>query len=725
MYNFLFIIAFDEAMKKGHVVSRTYMCAITGMAGTGKTHTICLLLDKVPPPDRKRQSTGLIELSRAISLTQAELVTDEKVEEGKWQDVDGKRLLEIVARAAKTAERLEDSSEASGAVIVEGETDLLQLDTKDIKEATGVKNKLIEELAKLMENATASGEVVKVDFIHLLDSGGQIQFHDLLPTFAPNLSANIFVVNLSETLSEKPIIAYYQNGKAIGSTYRSPYSHNQTLQYCLRGLQSPISSSVSTEPEQGSQSATMQPQQTPQIAIVATHRDREHKHETLEDKNKQLSDLLQPAFQNVLIQYEHNQPIFPINAKKPKKEDHEVAKALRKAILENCPAESFRTPLPWFVLEQLLKQLAKNRETGVLSMDECRKIAHRLHIRGKTFDEALQFLTRHHLFLYYPNVLSQVVFCNPQFLLNKITELVRCSYLLRGDDYPPPITEDLRRGLGGEYQWLRDYGYISKKLLSYEYFSAHYVENLFTPSDLLQLLEAHLIAVQVSINPASYLMPCLLRELTTCEELDNYRTYPLQVQSGLFCSLLTYLQSLVCLPQKRRARTGSPEPLLIHFKEWPQSGLFCSLVAYLLSLPNWEIYMKDKKPNCVNRNCIEFYHSAIRGTVTLIDSFTSSYFEVHVDVCDSVQNKANLLKTHCPQIRQEIHNGLQKCPRTPPRDECEIAFFCNNNKCSKNLDPHYASGKPGDPLLCQFDKVQHTNVDEQHMFWDPTLARKY
>ena len=476
----------------------------------------------------------------------------------------------------------------------------------------------------------------------------------------------------------------------------------------------------------------MQPQQTPQIALVGTHTDLEHKHETLEDKNKQLSNLLQLAFQKVLIQYEHNQPIFPINAKEPKMKDHKVARALRKAILEYCPAESFPIPLPWFVLEQVLKQLAKNRETGVLSMDECRKIAHRLHIRGKTFDEALQFLVRHHLFLYYPNVLSHVVFCDPQFLLNIITELVRCSYLLRGDDFP--TTEDVKKGLDVEYQWLRDYGYISEKLLKYKDFSAHYFNNLFTPSDLLQLLKEHLIAVRVNINSASYLMPCLLRELTTCEELDNYRTYPLRVQTGLFCSLVTYLQSLLCLPQNRRAHTGSPEPLLIHFKGWPQSGLFCSLVAYLLSLPNWEIYMKDKKPNCVNRNCIEFYHSAIRGTVTLIDSFTSSYFEVHVDVCASVQNKANLLKTHCPQIRQEIHNGLQKCPRTPPRDECEIAFFCNNNKCcSKKLDPHYALGKLGDPLLCQFDKVQHTNVSEQHMFWvdeqhtfwNPTLARKY
>ena len=40
---------FDEAMKHGHVESRNIKALIFGAAGTGKSHTLALIMDEEPP----------------------------------------------------------------------------------------------------------------------------------------------------------------------------------------------------------------------------------------------------------------------------------------------------------------------------------------------------------------------------------------------------------------------------------------------------------------------------------------------------------------------------------------------------------------------------------------------------------------------------------------------------------------------------------------------------
>ena len=134
-------------------------------------------------------------------------------------------------------------------------------------------------------------------------------------------------------------------------------------------------------------------------------------------------------------------------------------------------------------------------------------------------------------------------------------------------------------------------------------------------------------------------MPCLLPELDA-EELDKH------------CSKVA----------------SSIAPLLVHFpNEWPQSGVFCSLMASLLSYSEWEVLQGgNNEPTCLYQNCINFQlpGPGVPGTVTLIDSIDSGYFEVHVD---------DNCKPLCPQIRQTIFTTLERIPNAP---KPVIAFFC-------------------------------------------------
>ena len=91
-------------------------------------------------------------------------------------------------------------------------------------------------------------------------------------------------------------------------------------------------------------------------------------------------------------------------------------------------------PLQYFALEILLEEASKTLKRGVLSMEECLKVASGLHFDRHSLSLALQFLDDISVVLYFPEVLEGVVFVDPQVLLDKATELVEAIHRLRRVD---------------------------------------------------------------------------------------------------------------------------------------------------------------------------------------------------------------------------------------------------------------------------------------------------
>jgi len=210
------------------------------------------------------------------------------------------------------------------------------------------------------------------------------------------------------------------------------------------------------------------------------------------------------------------------------------------------------------------------------------------------------------------------------------------------------------RGLSGK-RWLRfqSFGVFQEKLLHDKAFSGHYDQDLFTPSDLLKLLQALFIVGKVNTTGVipEYVMPSLLFELKP-DDLDEHRCNP---------------------------ATSPAAPLLVHFPgQWPTSGVFCSFLSSLLSTCNWEVMIDNKRnPTCLYRNCFEFQHPQMLGKITLIDSFDQGYFEVHVHA------PLEECKQFCPDIRQALFSAL---PRKAP--QAKLAYFCpklGTTCCSSSL----------------------------------------
>jgi len=526
------------------------------------------------------------------------------------------------------------------------------------------------ELIDLIRQSSGSKKLFDVDWLYIVDSGGQPQFHEILPVFIRYASACVFITRLDESLTDYPMIEYYdQDGQQHGSPYRSLLTHEQILERCFQALQSRQCTSLSA-------------QSGPMVFVAGTHKDQEHRcPESRSAKNKKLLETLRPVLGDKLGLYrlaEPDQLIFPVNAKTPSREDEKVASEFRKVVTKSCPHEREKIPIPWFVLEQLIHQCATEKGVSIVSMKRCRQIAHRLHMDDETFRAALDYLVALNIFHFYPKILPNVLFCDTQVLLDKISELVEYSHSLRGGSATTSSVSRMQSCSGG---WLRfrDEGIITVEFL--EEFPKHYVAGVFTPSDLLKLLTDLLIAAHLA--GSEYFMPSLLYELQP-EEVNEYR-----------CSLMS-----------------SPSPLLVHYPGgWLPSGIFTSLIAYLQNICRWKLLFKSGKPVCLHRNCVKFRHPGGRpGSITLIDSFT--HFEVHLVTPKPVSH------TLCSEIHRAIFDGLEQAADTLSYTNLhpEEAFFCLAGGKDCESTPHLAAVADG-YWSCLTNQEVGGELTEEQFVW--------
>ena len=545
------------------------------------------------------------------------------------------------------------------------------------------------ELVKLVEKSEGSKRFLELQWIHFIDSGGQPQFHEILPAFIRNTTATIFVLKLSERLDEHPVIKYYdENGQVCGKPFCHALTNEQMLQCCVRTI-------LSRPSREGKHSKTL---------IVGTHRDKESScSESRIEKNRKLIHMLAPSLRDQLEYYcLGTEVIFPINARKPKKQDHQVCAEIRKQIEDkkNAPP-SYKIPIGWFLLEQ---DIIKASKGGVISKSECLGLAALLNINAEALKAALEYFDDLNIFLYFPSVLPELVFSNPQILLDKVTELVHFSYSLHTCS-PQGAAEGVRQqkqkkgkataffsklvpfrssnsgesppvALEGKWLQFRDKGIVTLEMFQDERFSTHYIPDLFTPADLIKLLK-HLLIV-VPLSDTEYFMPSLL-QMTSPNELV----------------------------QKPPTPSSSVAPLLVHFPAGcAQNGVFCALVVYLLSECHWEFGKGISE--CVSRSCVCFQLSDTPVSIALVDSF--SFFKVSVDAPDSMYPKV------CPKIREAIFSGVEAAARALKYDsKPKPAFLCG--KCSSESPPHAATSSIDDGYLVCTKSQSYEPLTKQHTVW--------
>ena len=633
---------YEQALVHGYVESNSSVCLLTGAAGSGKTHTKQLIAN-LPPPE-KRQSTALAETPiRAISFTKMDPTDD------SWHPVDDDEQLQIIAAVMSPQSIPEEEEQKEHLQQVHTEEELSQelplgdihspptqesaaemSDTSQLpvvipnqsvstpsprSEFTEQKQLvpieevdiLKEKIVNLIARSSGSRKLLDIDWIYLMDSGGQPAFQDIFPFFRQSIDITIFVTKLTERLNQHSLVAYYnKEAKLVGKEYVSSQTNEEILRQTLREVQTQALASSRNDTK---------------LIVVGTHRDLEGKcKESRAKKNQRLTSLLGSDFKEHIVFFGEvsKEIIFPVDAKHPGVSDKLVAKQLRKKIQEiTANRPRVRTPVTWYILERYLRRKAVSLGRSILSRQECLQEARKLHLDEAALDAALDHFIRLNTILYYRECLPNAIFLNPQPLLDKVTELVELSHQLRSN----PSTS---KATTSEVTKFREEGLVTLELL--KKFPRHYVTDLFTPEHFLQLL--HFRSVITPVSGGDYFMPSIMPELSR-EDIEKLTTPHIIAPLAFFFP-------------------GGVVP----------NGLFCSLVAALLSkegslymrlLPN---YSNPLHPECVSRNCLKFQlPGGAPGSLTLVDAY--SHIEVH-PVAD-----AQVLATVCPTIREGVSKHLE------------------------------------------------------------------
>ena len=656
----------EKALKSGYIITNLTTCLASGPPGSGKTHVRFLLYGLIPPT--VRISTACIEEAQRAVINSLD---SEDPEESLWKPMNSGGLKEMVAEGVSsgvegieyqipsstsdtaqstqvTTSKMQNTVNAtSQAVEMSASDDKAQLQhTPDTSVHTKLQPPLTlvaqksktdlprmqalelpetSDILELMKTFSTTRQPLRAHWMHFIDSGGQPQFLEILPAFIRNVSLLLLLVKLSEELSDTPTVEYFSPD---GKSYQLgvfPLSNEQILlQAAQLSLfhQSQISLPHNIIEKEQSQ---------PNMVIVGTFADQESKcKETRSEKNSQLKKLFEP-FQKQLLPRSASEIIFPVNAMSAGqgKNEDPVASELRRVIQKLAPRLRMRFPLLWYFLEMELRRLGLK----IVTKSECWEIARKLGFESKeALEAALHYLHEANLFLYYPDVLNNTIFVDPQAVLSNITQLYERHIKLEDAPESEVVGDDLR---------YRDQAlFTASALISLD---TDYSKAAFPNEDLITLLQHRLIISEMpfSINgEMAYMMPSLLLAL---EEGDIFRP-----------------------------KTTAANPLIIAFKEgWAPTGLFCALVVSLLSCKSklpWKISeLVSGNMSKLYKNYFKFSIGYIAGSITLVNNMKR--FELH----PSSELPPDLL----PLIWQTIDRNLKEaCSKYSYKLSHHFAFEC-------------------------------------------------
>ena len=344
-------------------------------------------------------------------------------------------------------------------------------------------------------------ELFKLQVILFLDSGGQPQFHELLPALSHNVCLVLLFVKLNERLDALCCTAFTdKEGKWFLEKCSSLLTNEQMLvQFVHTMMCKPLA--------QGEGMRTM-------FMVIGTHRDLIHEcDETLAQKNERLVSLLLPALEEVLIM-NGDDIIFDVNAYNPNDYDEKCFDLIRRNISDLSVALEVETPMSFLMFQNDLIGYGKEQRKRVVSMEECQTIAGRLKMDRQVLEAALIHFNKLSMFLYLPSVLPGRVFIDPQMPLDSVNRIVAHSYKVGCGAVP---------GLAPSESRLWKEGVVTSEMLKGGEFSSCFVSGLFEADDALKFF--HSLYITAPLSESEFIMPAMLQTVSR-QDMKQYLPAP-------------------------------------------------------------------------------------------------------------------------------------------------------------------------------------------------------
>ena len=635
-----------NAMESGCIKQRNTVAIVTGIMGAGKSTFLKRLFRQDIPSSYT--STGVTGDSyRGVMGHLASLRSLQYMPRG--------RILKLLAPLLKLGVP-EGDVEAVAQIFMDAQAvstprprsassnPVVAVTTEPTYSQDTLKGLVKEESEESEPTAQTSTDSLELDLIHVLDTGGQPECMEVMPTLIHNSDLVILVLNLARGLEccTTPFCA--EKDTRYEKSTLLQRQNKQIIRQLIRTMQA--KRARSNWKGQGTSSCS-------RFLVIGTHKDCIKPESKLNDVLKEFNEKLEALFGQVveheLSKYGRNR-IFPLNLHSPKSEDEKVLSNIRKR-LRLRDIKGFELPLSFFMFEQDAHKSAMG--VAVLSFQNCMDIGARLKMSPKCVQAALLYLHKHNVFLYFQDILPDLVFLDPQVPLDLVNAMVRLSYKVKSDESVDfDLTDHMERCLTE--------GIFTEDLLKHEELSTCFVPNVYQPRDAIELLKKIYAIAPLRDDRGiqeykEYVMMCLLPDKTEDE-----------------------IRSL--LPSSPRV-----SPVLVRFdKDCAPNGCFGNTISCLIMKYGWDLLLTHHKPKCLTHNIVQFSGTpTVPVQITLVSS--TENFEVHVNPDDSQED------TYCTEICSNVFSAVKDVLEMMHYDiDIEPAFRCPCN----STEPHAATITP-------------------------------
>ena len=682
----------------GSVETSITKVVVQGPARAGKTSVKCLILSQ---PYESNISTGCVE-SPQIAIGEFSLSQYGQLNECHWELVNDEKMIEKFANEVRSLIESEDIkneydysvptqqpplhsditiAKKSNVTLRKQESKLPtsgniaspQVLLEPSVQLQKVNDCATQQLSEIVNQASTKGIKLTLhkEWLYFIDSGGQIQFQQLLQAFIPCASVLMLVTNLAEDLSsQSSTVLQCEDGEYIVS------GHSPTIETLLKRLVLMVNSSAQQQKlisDTKFSQVIIKPPEKLKIITLATHRDKYEKQlknrevlESIEEKEEKLAKIFKSIEGNLCYDDVTSGKILSeVDGRKASQGmfDDPVIKEIRAELKDQ--AFKVNIPLRWYAYEILLRQEAING-CGVLNLVDCQATGLGLGLHIEEIESALKFFYLLNTILYYPGV-SDLVFVLPHSLIEVVSELMILVCKIRNGVSVGRGAVDVKK--------MADHGIISKDVFAKSQKSVK-ISSYFQSfsSEVIKIFQHLLIATELPDN--KFFMPALL------PLIDPSEVNP--VHNSTSC------------------------PLLFYFKKGAPIGLFCSMIVCLLSTTynDMPLWILDESESKMYSNYITL-KKMVGGKVSFIEDH--DVFKIH---CEFSKDQVEVKKDLVNAINETI-TSRQIIKEMQPK----VAFHCPCEMEGTHIATVWEEDKW--TLLCSSkqDVIQHTPENSSHPCW--------
>ena len=540
-------------------------------------------------------------------------------------------------------------------------------------------------MVRLVKESSGSASELLLGLVHMIDTGGQPEYMEVMPCLIHNANLAVLVLNLMYGLDEHPPISFHMKGVAYKKTFVPQYTGRQIVLKLVSTLKSKKSA-----------------QKVFRMLVVATHRDcvKGDLAASVDALNQELRNILLPACKEELIFYEAPDKVaFVLNLRNPDGDDEKALDLIRQMVSESNLGGVVKVPGSFLMYEQDLLKFASSVKRDILTLDECLQVGDRLKMNGEVVKAALVFFHRQNTFLYFRHVLPNHVFVNPQVPLDFINAIVRCRYRVQEGDiqrFPAKFVSSLQDAI------------ITEEMLSHSELSSCFIPGLYEAQHAIKLF-CHTF----TIAPLS----------RDQQQEKTGKTQSLQPATGTLSDCSEYLMMclLPAIPDQEIPQhipsSSNVVPLVVKFTDdCVPLSCFSSTISCLLSKFNWSVSRQpDGTPECLAHNIVSLFRPDIlTDKIVLVESAHS--IEVYIE---AAQVAHQFLPDICSEVRKTIFSAITKVLDIMRLTEIEIspAVLC---PCKKIVETHTATviqQKTEHFLHCSATNKLAAKAQDIHLMW--------